>query len=246
MRSSRSPVSASRRPRVLAPVAAVPAAALPAAALRPRRSPAAARRPRRRQSSTRCGHRPRLPPIASPPARGRRRSSEPPNASMPVGRGCQSRSTCSSTRCERPRHYSPAIARWVSWPRSATTAQAGTTAPRLATSRSSHPPAGHSPCSLLRTVRDAPARLGQRHLSGRGPERVRRVHAPLGGTRDRDPVLPSRGCTRPRDLARVSLRRLVAVNCRASAAVAQLARASACHAEGRGFESLQPLSEKPR
>ena len=30
-----------------------------------------------------------------------------------------------------------------------------------------------------------------------------------------------------------------------AAAVAQLARASACHAEGRGFESLQPLSESP-
>src|SRR4051794_28037726 len=31
------------------------------------------------------------------------------------------------------------------------------------------------------------------------------------------------------------------------AAVAQLARASACHAEGRGFESLQPLApKKPR
>jgi hypothetical protein len=30
------------------------------------------------------------------------------------------------------------------------------------------------------------------------------------------------------------------------AAVAQLARASACHAEGRGFESLQPLVRKPR
>ena len=30
------------------------------------------------------------------------------------------------------------------------------------------------------------------------------------------------------------------------AAVAQLARASACHAEGRGFESLQPLRGKPR
>src|SRR4051794_13720077 len=28
------------------------------------------------------------------------------------------------------------------------------------------------------------------------------------------------------------------------AAVAQLARASACHAEGRGFESLQPLHTK--
>ena len=28
--------------------------------------------------------------------------------------------------------------------------------------------------------------------------------------------------------------------------VAQLARASACHAEGRGFESLHPLSRKPR
>src|SRR4051794_35878329 len=32
----------------------------------------------------------------------------------------------------------------------------------------------------------------------------------------------------------------------ALAAVAQLARASACHAEGRGFESLQPLERKPR
>src|SRR5437762_7638562 len=30
------------------------------------------------------------------------------------------------------------------------------------------------------------------------------------------------------------------------AAVAQLARASACHAEGRGFEPLQPLLKKPR
>src|SRR5258707_8986051 len=30
------------------------------------------------------------------------------------------------------------------------------------------------------------------------------------------------------------------------AAVAQLARASACHAEGRGFESLQPLVGRPR
>src|SRR5215217_5012106 len=29
------------------------------------------------------------------------------------------------------------------------------------------------------------------------------------------------------------------------AAVAQLARASACHAEGRGFESLQPLRSNP-
>jgi hypothetical protein len=29
------------------------------------------------------------------------------------------------------------------------------------------------------------------------------------------------------------------------AAVAQLARASACHAEGRGFEPLQPLRESP-
>src|SRR3954452_9840050 len=28
--------------------------------------------------------------------------------------------------------------------------------------------------------------------------------------------------------------------------VAQLARASACHAEGRGFESLHPLLEEPR
>ncbi len=33
---------------------------------------------------------------------------------------------------------------------------------------------------------------------------------------------------------------------RRPAAVAQLARASACHAEGRGFESLQPLPKKPR
>lgn len=32
--------------------------------------------------------------------------------------------------------------------------------------------------------------------------------------------------------------------CADRAAVAQLARASACHAEGRGFESLQPLAEK--
>src|SRR5215218_6562138 len=33
--------------------------------------------------------------------------------------------------------------------------------------------------------------------------------------------------------------------CCLRAAVAQLARASACHAEGRGFESLQPLLESP-
>src|SRR3954454_20421651 len=31
----------------------------------------------------------------------------------------------------------------------------------------------------------------------------------------------------------------------ARAAVAQLARASACHAEGRGFESHQPLRKRP-
>ena len=36
------------------------------------------------------------------------------------------------------------------------------------------------------------------------------------------------------------------LSCAPRAAVAQLARASACHAEGRGFESHQPLSEKPR
>ena len=34
--------------------------------------------------------------------------------------------------------------------------------------------------------------------------------------------------------------------CAAHADVAQLARASACHAEGRGFESLHPLHRKPR
>jgi hypothetical protein len=33
---------------------------------------------------------------------------------------------------------------------------------------------------------------------------------------------------------------------RSPADVAQLARASACHAEGRGFESLHPLEERPR
>jgi hypothetical protein len=40
--------------------------------------------------------------------------------------------------------------------------------------------------------------------------------------------------------------RLSAAILRPSAAVAQLARASACHAEGRGFESHQPLSRRPR
>src|SRR5215211_4878188 len=36
-----------------------------------------------------------------------------------------------------------------------------------------------------------------------------------------------------------------ALSSRRRAAVAQLARASACHAEGRGFESHQPLVRKP-
>jgi hypothetical protein len=40
--------------------------------------------------------------------------------------------------------------------------------------------------------------------------------------------------------------RSAALSCAQRAAVAQLARASACHAEGRGFESHQPLSEKLR
>ena len=44
-----------------------------------------------------------------------------------------------------------------------------------------------------------------------------------------DPLAAGR--RKPHRQARIPLR----------AAVAQLARASACHAEGRGFESLQPL-----
>jgi hypothetical protein len=52
-----------------------------------------------------------------------------------------------------------------------------------------------------------------------------------------DTIAPARG---PR------ADRLSAAILTPSAAVAQLARASACHAEGRGFESHQPLSEKPR
>ncbi len=36
------------------------------------------------------------------------------------------------------------------------------------------------------------------------------------------------------------------LECPSHADVAQLARASACHAEGRGFESHHPLSGKPR
>ncbi len=56
-----------------------------------------------------------------------------------------------------------------------------------------------------------------------------RSHGPSAGRpagRARSTPRAGRGYTRP------------------SAAVAQLARASACHAEGRGFESLQPLSAK--
>ena len=44
---------------------------------------------------------------------------------------------------------------------------------------------------------------------------------------------------------RASTRRLLYFPASYIAAVAQLARASACHAEGRGFESLQPLVTKP-
>jgi hypothetical protein len=43
----------------------------------------------------------------------------------------------------------------------------------------------------------------------------------------------------------VSPRHTAGLYSAALAAVAQLARASACHAEGRGFESLQPLSKSP-
>ena len=46
--------------------------------------------------------------------------------------------------------------------------------------------------------------------------------------------------------ARRRSRRLTVAILPAHADVAQLARASACHAEGRGFESHHPLSRKPR
>ncbi len=45
--------------------------------------------------------------------------------------------------------------------------------------------------------------------------------------------------------ARRRSRRLTVAILATHADVAQLARASACHAEGRGFESHHPLSEKP-
>ena len=68
------------------------------------------------------------------------------------------------------------------------------------------------------------------------------------------PVGPDRRLPRPGRQRAAALRapellragrRLARLECAARAAVAQLARASACHAEGREFESLQPLRTKP-
>ena len=48
------------------------------------------------------------------------------------------------------------------------------------------------------------------------------------------------------DRSRRTIARTRRYTCRPRADVAQLARASACHAEGRGFESLHPLDPKAR
>ena len=64
-------------------------------------------------------------------------------------------------------------------------------------------------------------RIGQRHVHGGAP-RAQRAGRPA---RERSPRFA----------------RSLGYTCRRHADVAQLARASACHAEGRGFESHHPL-----
>src|SRR3954453_8321586 len=73
--------------------------------------------------------------------------------------------------------------------------------------------------------------------------RSSRPSSPAGSPRRRSKT--SRSTTpwrRPRTLPRP---RAACLYWPSLAAAAQLARASACHAEGRGFESLQPLAEAP-
>ena len=72
----------------------------------------------------------------------------------------------------------------------------------------------------------ARARLG--HLHG-GPARAQQARRPA----------------RERGARRRQASRLTAAILATHADVAQLARASACHAEGRGFESHHPLRERP-
>src|ERR1044071_3867156 len=62
----------------------------------------------------------------------------------------------------------------------------------------------------------------------------------ISSPNDRDPAADCRSQAVP------ASPRPRAYNPRPDAAVAQLARASACHAEGRGFESLQPLRTRSR
>ena len=91
---------------------------------------------------------------------------------------------------------------------------------------------------------EARAKLGRRRLlvdPPRPPRAQRRGRPPRQrGAR--------RGLSRPLAVHPPSIRATgppSSLDCRLRAAVAQLARASACHAEGRGFESHQPLSGNP-
>ena len=95
--------------------------------------------------------------------------------------------------------------------------------------------------------RAASARRGDRGAGlGRGRDREGPAHHhPQAQGAQACDALPAAGRLEARRL-RLTPASAVAILRHRDAAVAQLARASACHAEGRGFESLQPLLEKPR
>ncbi len=103
--------------------------------------------------------------------------------------------------------------------------------------RCSRPPASARPRCATGTTRSRRARSAAAASLSRS--------APRAKVAERA-VLTARARRRPRHLDRRPLSAGAGLYSGALAAVAQLARASACHAEGRGFESLQPLSRKPR
>ena len=102
-------------------------------------------------------------------------------------------------------------------------------APRCArpASRSTAPP---TTASARRSTSATPTRTGS-SSTGTARRRSGRATRATGGRRD------VHRAARPRRPARRARR----LDSAPRAAVAQLARASACHAEGRGFESHQPL-----
>jgi hypothetical protein len=134
--------------------------------------------------------------------------------------------------------------RWPSW--SGASAKPPSESPVVRTSPLPPPP----------QLRSRPARRPSRHdeqgcrvALGRRRRDARRGHAARVSEARRAARKAPRSVRRPRVRPPPGSRGRRPGTCpilRDRAAVAQLARASACHAEGREFESLQPLRRSPR